>query len=67
MNNHELPLRRSLLATRGRHRYCLCRRAFRRARQCRDTISFEKGVLKVVGDAGNNSFTVGRTPAGSSP
>jgi hypothetical protein len=42
----------------------LCRRAFRRARQCRDTISFEKGVLKVVGDAGNNSFTVGRTPAG---
>jgi len=45
----------------------LCRRAFRRARQCRDTIRFEKGVLKVVGDAGNNSFTVGRTPAGSSP
>jgi len=28
------------------------------------TISFNNGVLKIVGDAADNSFTVGRTPAG---
>ena len=64
MKNHRLPLRTSLLAT-GSVIGIACAGVLSAVpANAATTISFEKGVLKVVGDAGNNSFTVGRTPAG---
>ena len=64
MNNHTLPRRRSLLATGSVIGMACAGMLFALPANAATTISFNNGVLKVVGDATNNSFTVGRTPAG---
>ena len=64
MNNHRLPLRTSLLATGGVIGIACAGVLFAVPASAATTISFEKGVLSIVGDAGNNSFTVGRTATG---
>ncbi len=64
MNNHPLPRRRSLLATGSVIGMACAGMLFALPANAATTISFNNGVLKIVGDATNNSFTVGRTPAG---